>query len=82
VAFDTLNIFLKENPVVNMGPDKRICWYDSFLVVPTAKNAFWIDPVTSDTMQQGDTLLWQWQYTVLIIQQQQPRKLQGEVCIR
>jgi gliding motility-associated-like protein len=62
VAFDTLNIFLKENPVVNMGPDKRICWYDSFLVVPTAKNAFWIDPVTSDTMQQGDTLLWQWQY--------------------
>ena len=61
-AFDTLNIFLKENPRVDMGPDIRICWYDSVSIIPKSKIAWWINPVSNDTMLQGDTLLWQWAY--------------------
>jgi len=61
-AYDTVNIFLKPNPKVDMGPDIRICWYDSVTITPNAKFAYWIDPVKGDTLQQGDTLLWNWQY--------------------
>ncbi|MCB9252569.1 MAG: gliding motility-associated C-terminal domain-containing protein [Flavobacteriales bacterium] len=62
VAFDTINIFLKPNPKVDMGPDVRICWYDSFTITPNARLAYWIDPVLGDTLPQGDTLLWSWEY--------------------
>ena len=61
-AFDTINVFLKPNPKVDMGPNIRICWYDSITITPNAKNAFWIDPVIGDTLQQGDTLWWKWTY--------------------
>ncbi len=61
-AFDTINVFLKKNPVVNMGPDIRICWYDSILIAPVAKNAIWVNPETGDTLIQGDTLFWKWKY--------------------
>ncbi len=59
-AYDTINVFLKENPKVSMGPDIRICWYDSVTITPKAQVAWWINPDTNDTLQQGDTLLWQW----------------------
>jgi gliding motility-associated-like protein len=61
-AFDTINIFLKPNPKVDLGKDLRICWYDSVTLTPNSDFAFWIDPVLGDTLQQGDTLLWQWKY--------------------
>jgi len=61
-AFDTINIFLKPNPKVNIGPDIRICWYDSVTITPNANLAFWIDPVLGDTLPQGDTLLWKWKH--------------------
>ncbi|MFM9944464.1 MAG: PKD domain-containing protein [Bacteroidia bacterium] len=61
-AFDTINVFLKKNPKVDMGPDKRICWYDSVTITPNANFAFWIDPVLGDTLQQGDSLWWQWKH--------------------
>ncbi len=60
VAFDTINIFLKPNPKVDMGPDLRICWYGSVTVKPDASNAYWVDPEDGDTLQQGDTLWWTW----------------------
>lgn len=59
-AYDTINVFLKPNPKVDMGKDPRICWYDSVTITPNAKFAYWVDPVLGDTLQQGDTLLWQW----------------------
>ena len=62
VAFDTINIFLKPNPIVDMGPDLRICWNGSVTLRPNSKNAYWIDPVIGDTLQQGDTLWWTWKY--------------------
>jgi gliding motility-associated-like protein len=62
VAFDTVNVFLKPNPKVDMGPDLRICWYNSVTLRPDASNAYWIDPQLGDTLQQGDTLWWTWKY--------------------
>ena len=61
-AFDTISVFLKPNPKVNMGEDIRLCWYDSVTLTPNAKFAYWIDAVKGDTLQQGDTLMWKWQY--------------------
>ncbi|NUM32041.1 MAG: gliding motility-associated C-terminal domain-containing protein [Bacteroidetes bacterium] len=61
-AFDTVNVFLKPNPKVDMGPDLRICWYNSVTVIPNASNAYWIDPNNGDTLAQGDTLWWQWKH--------------------
>jgi len=61
-AFDTINVYLKPNPKVDIGPDKRICWYDSLTLTPNAKLAYWIDPVLGDTIPQGDTLKWEWSY--------------------
>lgn len=59
-AFDTVNVFLKPNPKVDMGPDLRICWYGSVTLRPNASNAYWVDPQIGDTLQQGDTLWWIW----------------------
>ena len=39
-AFDTINVFLKPNPKVDMGPDLRICWYGEVTLTPNAKNAY------------------------------------------
>ncbi len=61
-AFDTINVYLKANPKVDMGPDIRMCWYDSITITPNAKFAYWIDPVLGDTIRQGDSLMWQWAY--------------------
>jgi len=62
VAFDTINVFLKPNPKVDMGPDLRICWYGEVTLKPDANNAYWVDPNLGDTLKQGDTLWWKWQY--------------------
>ncbi|MCB9252739.1 MAG: gliding motility-associated C-terminal domain-containing protein [Flavobacteriales bacterium] len=62
VAFDTINIFLKPNPKVDMGPDLRICWDGEVSIFPNAENAYWIDPDLGDTLRQGDTLWWSWAY--------------------
>ena len=59
-AYDTVNVFLKPNPKVDMGPDLRICWYGSVTLRPNAKNAYWIDAQIGDTLPQGDTLWWNW----------------------
>ncbi len=59
-AFDTINVFLKPNPKVDMGPDLRICWYGEVTLRPNARNAYWVDPLKGDTLQQGDTLWWEW----------------------
>ena len=61
-AFDTISVFLKANPKVDMGNDIRICWYDSITLTPNAKYAYWIDSNLGDTLQQGDTLMWKWKY--------------------
>ena len=59
-AFDTVSVFLKPNPKVDMGPDLRICWYGEVTLTPNAKNAYWVDPQIGDTLIQGDTLWWMW----------------------
>ena len=61
-AYDTISVYLKPNPKVDMGHDLRLCWYDSVTLAPNANFAYWIDPLGGDTLQQGDTLMWKWQY--------------------
>jgi gliding motility-associated-like protein len=58
-AVDSVQVFLKANPIAILPPDNRICTYDSFTVVPNLANAYWIDPI-GDTLAQGDTLYKEW----------------------
>ena len=62
VAWDSTTVFLRENPHVDLGPDRRICDYDSIFLIPNDSLAYWDDP--RDTHQyrirQGDTLWYEW----------------------
>lgn len=62
VAWDTTRVFLKENPIVKIGPDRRICTYDSILLVPNDSLAYWDDPrdTSEIRVRQGDTLYKEW----------------------
>jgi gliding motility-associated-like protein len=68
-AWDSTTIFLKENPWVIIGPDRRICDYDSILLVPNDSLAYWDDP--RDTSQfrvrQGDTLYKEWYHNGTLV---------------
>ena len=63
-SWDTIKVFLKPNPYVNIGPDLRICSYDSVLIIPNDSLAYWDDPrdTTEFRIRQGDTLLYQWRH--------------------
>jgi len=61
-AEDTVQIFLKANPLAVLPPDQRICSYDSFNIVPNLDSAYWIDPILGDTLVQGDTLYKEWYF--------------------
>ena len=59
-AVDTIQVFLKANPLAVLPPDQRICTYDSFTVIPNLDSAYWVDPIMGDTLVQGDTLYKEW----------------------
>ncbi|MFT5817005.1 MAG: hypothetical protein ACI95K_000485, partial [Lentimonas sp.] len=61
-AEDTVQIFLKANPLAVLPPDQRICSYDSFNIVPNLDSAYWVDPILGDTLVQGDTLYKEWYF--------------------
>jgi gliding motility-associated-like protein len=62
VAWDSVEVFLRENPWVDVGPDRRICTYDSFSIFPNDSLAYWDDPrdTTEYRIRQGDTLYYEW----------------------
>lgn len=59
-AFDSIVVYLKPNPTVVLPEDRRICSYDSTLVLTNTDLAYWIDPNAGDTLVQGDTLFTTW----------------------
>ncbi len=62
IAWDSTVIFLKENPLVFIGPDRRICTYDTINLIPNDSLAYWDDPrdTSEIRVRQGDTLLKEW----------------------
>jgi gliding motility-associated-like protein len=62
LAWDSVEVFLRENPWVDVGPDRRICTYDSFSIFPNDSLAYWDDPrdTTEYRIRQGDTLYYEW----------------------
>jgi hypothetical protein len=61
-AEDTIQVFLKANPLAVLPPDVRLCTYDSINIVPNLDSAYWVDPIMGDTLVQGDTLFKEWFY--------------------
>jgi gliding motility-associated-like protein len=61
-AVDSIQVFLKANPVALLPTDARICTYDSITIVPDLTRAYWVDPILGDTLTQGDTLTKEWFY--------------------
>lgn len=59
---DSIRVFLKENPVITLPPDKQICDYDDYLVIPNLDTAYWLDPDDSTFLRQGDTLQKEWTF--------------------
>jgi gliding motility-associated-like protein len=61
VAWDSVTVFLKDNPLVFIGPDRRICTYDTIMLIPNDSLAYWDDPRdTNEIVLQGDTLYKEW----------------------
>lgn len=65
-AEDTIQVFLKSNPIAKLPPDPRICSYDSIKIVPNLDSAYWVDPIKGDTLVQGDTLFKEWYYNGIL----------------
>ena len=60
-AWDSTTVYLRPNPWVHIGPDRRICTYDSIDLVSNDSLAYWDDPRdTLGPVQQGDTLYYEW----------------------
>lgn len=69
-AWDSSIVFLKPNPYVTIGPDRRICTYDSIQLFPNDSLAYWDDPRdTFDAVVQGDTLYYEWTLDGAVISQ-------------
>jgi len=60
-ANDTVQVFLKANPIATLPPDERLCSYQEFTIVPNLDSAYWIDR-NGDLLVQGDTLYKEWFY--------------------
>ena len=67
---DTIQVFLKSNPIAKLPPDPRICSYDSINIVPNLDSAYWVDPIKGDTLVQGDTLFKEWYYNGMLFDTQ------------
>ena len=61
-ASDSVNVFLRENPVVDLGPDVRLCTYDDYIIQSQIDTGFWINPFDSVSYNTGDTLIKTWYY--------------------
>ena len=61
-AWDSTTVFLKENPLVTIGPDRRICTYNTISLYPNDSLAYWDDPrdTSEIKVRQGDTLYKEW----------------------
>ena len=61
-AEDSVNVFLRENPKVDLGPDVRLCTYDDYLIQSNLDTGFWVNPFDSTKYFTGDTLNKVWYY--------------------
>ena len=61
-AVDSVQVFLKANPLAILPADTRICTYEDLDLIPDLSTAFWIDPIMGDTLAQGDTLAKEWYF--------------------
>ncbi|MBI1306145.1 MAG: T9SS type B sorting domain-containing protein [Bacteroidetes bacterium] len=63
-AWDSVTVFLRPNPIVKIGPDRRICDYDSITIIPNDSLAYWDDPrdTSEYRIRQGDSLIKEWYY--------------------
>jgi PKD repeat protein len=69
-AWDSSIVFLKPNPYVVIGPDRRICPYDTIQLIPNDSLGYWDDPRdTFDAVVQGDTLYNEWYLDGVLISQ-------------
>ncbi|MCB9240983.1 MAG: gliding motility-associated C-terminal domain-containing protein [Flavobacteriales bacterium] len=61
-AWDSVLVFLRQNPKVTIGPDRRICTYDTIHLAPNDSLAYWDDPrdTFNTKVPQGDTLFVEW----------------------
>ncbi|MBO6516216.1 MAG: hypothetical protein JJ975_06670, partial [Bacteroidia bacterium] len=61
-AWDSTVVYLRENPMVDLGIDRRICTYNTIELVPNDSLAYWDDPrdTSEIRVRQGDTLLKVW----------------------
>ncbi|MBO6518340.1 MAG: hypothetical protein JJ975_17530, partial [Bacteroidia bacterium] len=68
-AWDSTTVFLKENPLVFVGPDRRICTYDTIHLIPNDSLAYWDDPrdTSEIRIRQGDTLWTEWALDGVVI---------------
>lgn len=68
-AWDTTVVFLKENPLVFIGDDRRICTYDTIDLRPNDSLAYWDDPRDTSEIKyrQGDTLYKEWFYNGTLV---------------
>ncbi|MBO6517151.1 MAG: hypothetical protein JJ975_11430, partial [Bacteroidia bacterium] len=85
-AWDSTTVFLKENPFVFIGPDRRICTYDTIHLIPNDSLAYWDDPRdTFPRIQQGDTLYYEWYLNGSLVGQDTTligQHLPGEYVVR
>ncbi len=69
-AWDSSIVFLKQNPYVYIGSDRRICSYDTINIFPNDSLAYWDDPRdTFGGVSQGDTLFLEWTHNDVVISQ-------------
>ena len=61
-ATDSVQVFLKANPLAILPADTRICTYDDLDIIPDLSTAYWVDPIMGDTLAQGDTLAKEWYF--------------------
>lgn len=62
VVYDTVRIFKRNNPAINLPFIPRICTYDSAMVLPTYDTAYFYNRYTDETSIQGSVLNKFWYY--------------------
>ena len=85
-AWDSSIVYLRENPWVIVGPDHRICDYDSIQLFAVDSLAYWDDPrdTSEYRTRQGDTLWKEWIYNGTTISNDSSitTRLAGQYVIR
>jgi len=84
-AWDTTRIWMKPNPKVDLGPDIRLCFTDSFKLVPKFDTAYWKYPNETTSKRQGTELIKTWKFNGSFISNYEHvwiKKNQGKYSLR